>query len=130
MRDRGQALVETALVLPILLLLFLGMVDVGLLFLVRMEALSAAQEAARAAAMVEDGSRCQVARSVIAVTFGRSVDCGGKLVCISTTSPATLTVNLSYDYPPAYPLPVFPATYSVRSTALLQTATTKAGTCL
>lgn len=43
---RGQALVEFALILPIMLIVILGTIGVGFLFLVRMEITHAAQEAA------------------------------------------------------------------------------------
>jgi Flp pilus assembly protein TadG len=48
---RGQALVELALVAPIVLLLGLGMVEIGRLMQVRMQLSQVAREAARAAAL-------------------------------------------------------------------------------
>lgn len=43
---RGQAMAEFALILPIMLVLILGTIGVGFLFLIRMEITHAAQEAA------------------------------------------------------------------------------------
>ena len=49
--DRGAALVETAVVAPILLLLIFGIVEFGLLFGVKLDVSQGAREAARLAAV-------------------------------------------------------------------------------
>lgn len=48
LRERGQALVETALAAPLLLLLTLGLLQLGDLFWLRVRLQAAAQDAARA----------------------------------------------------------------------------------
>lgn len=50
----GQALVEFAFVLPILLLLIVGLIDFGLLFYTQMSVVNAAWEGARAGATIVD----------------------------------------------------------------------------
>jgi hypothetical protein len=54
--QRGQALVETALVLPVLLLLAFGVVGATRLTQARMEVSAVAREAARAAALTDDAA--------------------------------------------------------------------------
>ncbi|NMA66756.1 MAG: pilus assembly protein [Clostridiaceae bacterium] len=55
-RNRGQSLVETAIVLPILLLLIMGIIDFGLLFNNYILISNAAREGARKAALGGDDS--------------------------------------------------------------------------
>ncbi|MCU0269151.1 MAG: pilus assembly protein [Acidimicrobiales bacterium] len=54
--DRGQATVETVLVLPVVCLLLLGVVQIGLLVRDRILVTHAAREAARAAAVSSDAA--------------------------------------------------------------------------
>lgn len=49
--NKGQALVETAIVMPLILLLIMGMIDFGLTFSNYMSIISASREAARLAAV-------------------------------------------------------------------------------
>lgn len=58
-RQRGQALVETALVLPILLIMIIGLFDVGRAVFAYNTATNAAREAARLAIVNQDGTRIQ-----------------------------------------------------------------------
>ena len=51
--ERGQSLVEFALVLPVLLILVLGSIDVGWLLYAKISTASAAREAARAVAVLD-----------------------------------------------------------------------------
>lgn len=59
--ERGTATVETALVVPVVMLLFLGLVQFGLFYHAQHVVIGAAQEGARAAALhkadVSDGKR-------------------------------------------------------------------------
>ncbi len=59
--QRGQALVETALVVPLLLLLAFGVVGVGRVVQSRMGVSAVAREAARAAALANDPTEARVA---------------------------------------------------------------------
>ena len=51
--QKGQALVEFALVLPVLLILVLGSIDAGWLLYAKISTASAAREAARAVAVLD-----------------------------------------------------------------------------
>jgi Flp pilus assembly protein TadG len=72
---RGQALVEFALILPLLLLLILGGLQVGLALLTRMELVHAATEGAYAGASEpSQPRRCDTALEVLAEVYGRALD--------------------------------------------------------
>ena len=68
-RDRGQATVEFALVLPLLVLCIAGLVWVGNLMVTQVRLEHAAREGARAAA-VEPEQAAAVARAAIRRSFG------------------------------------------------------------
>ena len=84
---RGQALIETALVLPVLLLLVFGLVAVGRLTLARSSVSAVAREAARAAAGASSGPEA-VARGL---DRGRAVAEGYGL------SPAALELEVDAE---------------------------------
>lgn len=72
---RGQALVEFALVLPLLLLFTLGAFQVGVALMVRAELAHAAREGAIAGANEPaQPRRCDTALAVLAEVYGRSPD--------------------------------------------------------
>lgn len=60
-KDRGQSTVEFALVLPLVLILLLGLLQVGLLLRDQLLVSSAAREAAREAAVSADSGRIEAA---------------------------------------------------------------------
>lgn len=70
---RGQALVEFALILPIILFLALGVIQVGIAMTLRMELVHATAEAARLGAVAE-AERCEAALDGLAAILGRDPD--------------------------------------------------------
>ena len=54
--EKGAAALEFAIIVPVLLLLVLGLMDIGRLLLVNMSLLSAAQQGARVSAMTSAGT--------------------------------------------------------------------------
>jgi Flp pilus assembly protein TadG len=54
--EKGAAALEFAIIVPVLLLLVLGMMDIGRLLLVNMSLLSAAHQGARVSAMTSSGT--------------------------------------------------------------------------
>jgi Flp pilus assembly protein TadG len=60
-RERGAAAVETALVLPLLLLLICGLIDIGRMLNVQISLSAAAREGARWAALNQPGVAARVA---------------------------------------------------------------------
>lgn len=59
--DAGQASIEFALVLPLVLLVLLGLLQVGLFVLEKLEVTGAAREGAREAAVTDDPDRIKQA---------------------------------------------------------------------
>ena len=88
--DRGAALVETAVVAPILLLLIFGIVEFGLLFGVKLDVSQGAREAARLAAVnyqATDGSAGSTQTTeIVAATCARMELADSSSVTISLPS--------------------------------------------
>lgn len=84
-RARGQALVETALVLPLILILVLGVVSVGVVGRTDAALLAVAQEAARAAATSTTASQA----AAHGVARGQQVAEGYRLVGTAVSVDAT-----------------------------------------
>lgn len=95
---KGIVMVEFALVLPILLLLILGMVQVGTAMTVRMQLVHAAQQGVVAGA--NDPAipqRCDTAISTAETVYG------GELDDAHCTSGSTLTLTLTDTVPAVSP---------------------------
>ncbi len=97
---KGQSLVETALVLPVILLILTGIVDFGLLFNNYMMVSNASREGARTAAI---GSTDEKIRTVVN-TVAASLDTSKLTVTISPdqmvgrTSGDAVAVTVEYEY--------------------------------
>ncbi|CZQ80850.1 Hypothetical protein Tpal_126 [Trichococcus palustris] len=83
--ERGQSLVEIALVLPILLILILGSMDVGWLLYAKISVAEAAREGARAVSVL-DATEFVNAQSV---ALGKATVVTG--IKVVTVSPSTYT---------------------------------------
>ena len=66
--EKGAAALEFAIIVPVLLLLVLGLMDIGRLLLVNMSLLSAAQQGARVSAMISSGTAGSASTISAAVT--------------------------------------------------------------
>jgi Flp pilus assembly protein TadG len=107
-RDRGQALTELALVLPILLILLIGTIDVGRMLFASVAMEEAAQEGALYAAFepspsptLEEAVRARVrSSSDAAEVAGATVTAS----CAPSPSPGAITVTAEYDYPLITPI--------------------------
>lgn len=99
-RWRGQALVETALVLPLLLFVILGGIQVGLAMTVRYELVVAAATGADSGALDRTPeSRCATALDATAAVYGHP------LAASSCRLPAGLVeVSAAVDLPLIVPL--------------------------
>jgi hypothetical protein len=97
-RSSGQALVEFAFVLPVLLLLMVAIVDFGIIFYTQMTVTNAAWEGARAGATIVDPTQGdqEITGAVQAAAYGLD------------TSRLTVNIDPTQDEPPRnqpYPAP-------------------------
>ena len=101
-RERGSATVEFSLVLPLLLVLSLGLIQVGLLARDRLLVEAAARAGARAAAIQDDPA--QVASAVRAAA--PALDAATTVVSVTREGArgAPVTVLVTYDDPVRVPL--------------------------
>lgn len=97
--NRGQALVETALVLPIILLILLGIIDFGLMFNNYLVVSNASREGARTAAVGATDSEITSLVANVAATLDVS-----KITVTITPSQSLrkkgdeVVVTVDYDY--------------------------------
>lgn len=95
-RDRGQATVELALILPILLLLLLGIAQFGLIFQAQLAIDSAARDGARLGAIGADDTAI---KNRVAATSG--FDATALTITVSPQAPRAsgdeLTVSVGYN---------------------------------
>ncbi|MEM9466210.1 MAG: TadE family protein [Actinomycetota bacterium] len=96
--DRGQATVETALLLPIIALAMLAVIQIGLVVHARVMVTHAAREGVRAAA-VHAGDR--EIRDVVIASGGLA---GDRLAVRHHSSGDRVTVTVRYDAPTNVPL--------------------------
>jgi hypothetical protein len=114
-RDRrGQALVEFAIVTPLLLAIMLGGFAIGLMLLDRMQLTHAAQEGAVAGA-ANSGDSCGVAISTARKIFGRSFSAEA-----CATQGQLLELSLSHQLPIVVPGWADSVTISVTERAALR----------
>lgn len=132
--ERGQALVETALVLPIFFLFLFGICDFGFGFFSQMTVMNAAQEAAHAASIHPDPptmasiaeARARASAMVLSVA-DLTVDAPVCVPVVSTTCNLAavggsqrgdvVQVTVSYLYRPFFPLLLGRSTITLTSTA-------------
>ena len=130
--ERGQVLVEFALIMPVLLILVLGIIDFGLGFNAWNTAQNAAREGARVAAVDPDATtimnRARATSSLLnqsnlTVTLNCSTDNGTTFSTCPTAASWNegdiVRVKVAYDYKFVTPLPRFVGMGS----GLTQTAT-------
>src|SRR3990170_354766 len=101
--DRGQSLVETALALPLVLLVLLGLVDLGRGFYYKIAVTDAAREAASYAARTTGATSAQVAQVACNETgftpYGSACPSAIQVTYVAPTSTAydaTLSVTVTY----------------------------------
>jgi Flp pilus assembly protein TadG len=101
---RGQALVEAALVLPLLLLVLVGIMEVGRAWNIHQVVTHAAREGARAAAVwhdtgnAEDSAKAVAGRSLRAASVGfaaEDIDVAGDG---PGSEEVTVTVDIEYNF--------------------------------
>ncbi len=100
--ERGLALVEFALTMPLFLVLLLGMLDYGYYFYVAVSATNAAREGARQCTLVSLGAcgNCDPSDAVDYMDgLGLGEHTSASAGCSSTNGKIMYTVNVAVDYP-------------------------------
>jgi Flp pilus assembly protein TadG len=134
----GQSLVETALVLPILVILFLGIAEVGFLLFAEVQVTNAAREGARYGSLCRLNHTCaDLTNAVKSAVFSEAQllhmsDSGsGANTSVQvqppnlTTAPAVgvpITVTVVYTYSSPFIsnfVPMFPATMPIRHSVVM-----------
>ena len=102
--ERGQALVEFALVLPILLILLLGIIDFARAWNVYQVLTDAGREGARGA-VVDNGLDEAGIQNVVIAAAGRAgigLDASDITITLGTNRGDPTTVSISYSHPLRY----------------------------
>jgi Flp pilus assembly protein TadG len=94
--ESGAVAVERALIVPFLLLLLAGVVDLGTALIVHAQMQEAVEEAAAVAARNPDQPAAAKTRAVDAVTFGEISTSDVSIYCPSTTR---VRVEIDYEHP-------------------------------
>ena len=105
--EKGQSLTEFALVLPVLLIILAGVLDLGRLYYSYIAVTDAAAEGAAYAALhPQESRRGEVLRRAQEASHGLvQVDSGMvKVECPTVASGAPITVTVSYSFTVATPL--------------------------
>ncbi len=138
--ERGSALVEVAVTLPVLLLLLVGVIDIGRGYYFALEVSDAAEAGAlygslntsdtagmRSAATLDapdlpGGLTTNTASSGCECPDGSGIvsGCASPPGACSTTYVRYVQVNTAYTYHPMLPYPGIPATYSLTGLAVLR----------
>lgn len=120
--NRGQALVEFALILPVLLLLAVGVMEFGLILNQYMVVAESSREGARSAALGGD----DVAVTAAAEAAAASIDKGGLQVTITPAgsrirgNPVTVTVANPVSTITQLMDAFFPAGFAVTGTTIMR----------
>lgn len=124
-RARGQALVETLLALPILLLLVLGLIGVGQILLANYTITQAARAAAHQAAIAGGGNAGEAAaqhtaRQVIAAGVGMEPEHADIAVTCATPCRRYAPISVTVRYQGEFwaPLPPLFTAFEVRAEAV------------
>ena len=125
---RGQALVEVVLVLPVLLLLVMGAVDVGRLLFASVAVEEAAQEGALYAAYSPTEFDPIRTRILSSSDVDEVQDATVTVMCNTTPAPGQVEVTAEVDYPLITPVVAALLGSTVHLTATV-VATNLAGVC-
>lgn len=103
--ERGAAVVEFALILPVLVLFVFGIVEFGRAYSARIELTGAVREGARAVALGASNDEARDATRDGAPGLDRTRIMVTPNSCTGPTPPPNATVNATYDF--KYTIPLF-----------------------
>lgn len=137
-KEQGNSLVEVALALPVLLVLFLGIVEVGFILLAHVQVANAAREGARQGSLCRLNDTCDALTNVVKSTvFSEAqwlemtdIASGGNTQVIvqppslasipSVGDPITVTVTYNHTSPfVSNFVPMFPAQLPIQHTLVM-----------
>jgi Flp pilus assembly protein TadG len=137
--ERGNSLVETALVLPVILVLFLGIIEVGFFLFAHVQVANATREGARYGSLCRQYATCDQLSDVVRSTvfseaqFLNMTDAGAGGNTTVTVQPASLTsvpaigdpitVTVAYNYVSPFVsnfVPMFPAQIPIQHTLIMR----------
>lgn len=102
--ERGAAVVEFALILPILVMFVFGIVEFGRAYSARIELTAAVREGARAVALGANTTDAETATKDGAPGLDRNLIAVTPSSCTATPTPVNATVNASYQFEYTIPL--------------------------
>ena len=114
-KKRGQAIVEFALILPVFILLFFGIVEFGLVFHQYLVVTAASREGARVAALggsdaetltMVNTSAASINSGQLTTTITPANRVKGQTVSVQVTNPVTIRAPLIAQVFPQNPFPV------------------------
>ena len=100
-RDRGSAVVEMALVLPLLVMLVFGIVEFGRAYNTKVTLTHSARESVRVLALTQDPDQAKAAASAAAATLDPA-----KIQFTSTACTAGQPTTVTVSYPFSYDIPL------------------------
>ena len=137
--ERGNSVVEIALILPVLLVLFLGIIEVGFLLFAHVQVANAVREGARTGSLCRLHANCDTLTAVVKANvfaeaqFLNMTDAGSGGNTTVVVQPASLvsiptvgdpiTVTVTYNHSPPFVsglVPMFPDPIPVEHTLVMQ----------
>ncbi|NLK86476.1 MAG: pilus assembly protein [Clostridiaceae bacterium] len=122
-KDKGQSLVETALILPVLLLLLTGIIDFGLLFNSYLVVSNASREGARHAAVGNSDAQIRSAAANAAASLDPDrleIDITPEEADRDTGDSVTVTVRYGYSMATPVIAAFFPETFDVETSTTMR----------
>jgi Flp pilus assembly protein TadG len=117
--ERGAAVVEFALILPVLVLFVFGIVEFGRAYSARIELTAAVREGARAVALGATSTEAQDATKNGAPGLERGRITVTPNSCTTTPAPANATVSATYPF--EYTIPLFrTGTWTLKATGVMR----------
>jgi Flp pilus assembly protein TadG len=118
--ERGAAVVEFALILPVLVLFVFGIVEFGRAYSARIELTAAVREGARAVALGGTTADADTATKNGAPGLTRDqIAVSTAAVCTGTTPPPNASVSATYPF--QYTIPLFrTGTWTLRATGVMR----------
>ncbi len=132
-RERGQSLVEIALVLPVILIIFLGIAEVGFLLFSHVQVANATREGARYASLCRLNNNCASLSTVVESTVlseAQALNMNGGNTSVGVQwsglnpplvgTPITVTVTYNHSSPfISNFVPMFPAVLPVQHSVVM-----------